>query len=142
MEIGIACHLAAHVLDALGQLGILHISRVIENVPRLGDSGLFGDHPGVQRAADVAQRVQGVHRAHTPARDPDQPHHLPLELVESHQVESVLQHAARAAVVLGCGEDDALGGAYLIAKLPDTRRVAAFVLLAVAEVESVFAQVD
>jgi hypothetical protein len=84
---------------------------------------------------------QGVHSACPAARNPNQAHHLALELVKAHEVDGVLQHAAVAAVIDRCPEDDALRRLDLPAQTKDIFRVCAD-LSPIAEREAKRPQVD
>src|SRR5215472_3574910 len=80
-----ARYLSTDVLQTFLDFRIGDLAILAKNLPRLRNRRLFRDYPGVQRAADVAQRVQRVEGAHSAARDAYQSDHLALELIESHQ---------------------------------------------------------
>src|SRR5207302_6604809 len=80
-----------------------------EDLPGFGYRRLLRNHPGVQRTTYVPQAVHRVKGAHPSAGHANQADHLTLELVESHQVESIFQNSAEAAVILGRAQDHSVG---------------------------------
>src|ERR1041384_1295744 len=101
MQICKTGHLAPDLLQALLQSTILHVSCRIEYLPRFWNGRLFRDHPRVQRATYGTQIVQCAKGAQHTARDPHQTQHLPLEFLEAHEVERVLEDATIATVEFG-----------------------------------------
>src|SRR6185295_11447342 len=99
----------ADLPKAIRNSGILHLAALIKYLPGLRNRGLLGNDPGVQRAAYVTKTVECVHGAHAAARNTDEPHHLAFELIEAHQVESVLQHATYAAMIFRSCQNDPVG---------------------------------
>jgi hypothetical protein len=57
MQICKARYLSANFIDAFVQVWIFQILAIIKFLPCLGNRGLLGDDPGVERAADLSQTV-------------------------------------------------------------------------------------
>src|SRR5687768_1359792 len=116
MQIRKTRHLAPDVLQTLLQVAIFQAPCRIKHLPRLRNRRLFGYDPGVQRSTHGTQTGHGAKRSHPPAGDTYQTQHFALEFLESHEVESVLEDAAIAAVVLWGGENDPLGRLDILAQ--------------------------
>ena len=142
MQKGETGHLAAHLAKPVLQLPVLERPVLAEFLPSLGNRGLLGYYPGMQGATDIAQTAKSIERPHAAPRHPDQPHHLPLELLEAHQVQGIFQHAAEAAVVFGSGQDDPLSRADGLTQPEDIWRILNVVVLAGAKGQRVLPQID
>src|SRR5438445_37594 len=63
----------------------------------------------MQRATDCAQMTQSLGSAHATPCDADKPDHLSFELLDSCQIQRILQNPADAPVNLRRTEDDTIG---------------------------------
>ena len=142
VEVRKAGNLTADFEQAFLDEVVVEIAGDVEALVGFRNRDLLGNHPGVERTADVAQRVEGLIRAHPSAGDANKADHLALPLGETREIERVLENAGEAAVILRGPDDDTIGVLDALAKPADVGRGVSSIAAAIGKREVELAKVD